>query len=125
MNNYGEDVLIPIIAIISAVALPIIACGYILFLLIKSRNKERMELIKQGIIPSSQPKAIPNKYTSLRNGFICVGLSLGIILGLVFQKTLNLDTTTSILTITSSVLLFLGIAYLAFYFTTKSKNFEE
>lgn len=123
-----EDLLkasIPILGIISAVALPISATAYIIVLLLRFRYKERMELIKQGIVPNSQPKPIPNKYISLRNGFLCIGLAIGFIVGIVMSNVLNLKTYTNMLMILASVLLFLGIGYVLFFLITKDKNLED
>ena len=117
--------LVPIFAIFAAVALPIIATAYIIVLLLRSRYKERMELIKQGIVPQSQPKPVPNKYISLRNGFLCIGLALGIIIGIVVTEMTSLEVYTNILIILSSVLLFLGIAYVLFFLITKNKDLED
>lgn len=119
------DGLVPIFGILFAVALPISLGGYILISLIRGRYKERMELVKQGIIPQSQPKAAPNKYISLRNGFLCIGVALGLIVGIIVTETLSMNTQLNILAIVSAVLLFLGLAYVSFFLITKNKDLEE
>ena len=117
--------MLPIFAIFSAVALPIIACAYVLILLIRSRAKERLELIKQGIVPQSQPKPMPNKYVSLRNGFLCMGIALGVIVGIIIDSSFVLEDSRSFLIITASTLFFLGLSYFIFYFVIRNKDIEE
>ena len=119
------DGLVALFGVVFAVGLPIALGGYILLRLIHGRNKERMELIKQGIVPHSQPKPIPNKYISLRNGFLCIGVALGLILGIVVTETTAMDAPLNMLIILSSVLMFLGIAYVSFFMITKDKDLEE
>lgn len=117
--------LVPIFGILFAVALPIALSGYILISLIRGRSKERMELIKQGIVPQAYPKPVPNKYISLRNGFLCIGVALGSIIGVLVTENLNIDVPLNILIVVSSVLLFLGFAYVLFFLITKNKDLEE
>lgn len=124
MENILEA-LVPILGVICAVGLPIAVSAYIILILIRSRAKERMELIKQGIVPQSQPKPIPNKYISLRNGFLCIGIALGLIVGIIVEEILLLEAPLNILVVLSAVLLFLGIAYVLFYLITKDKNLED
>lgn len=117
---------IPIIAILSAVALPITLGSYILINLLKSRHRERLELIQQGLLPSTQQKkATPNKYVALRNGFLCVGIALGAIIGLVVNSVWHLIDVEAFIALVSSVLLFLGVAYISFYFVTRDNDVDE
>ncbi|MFC4674869.1 DUF6249 domain-containing protein [Dysgonomonas termitidis] len=114
--------IIPIVAILSSVALPI---GFGMFLGLKSiasKHKERMELIKQGIIPPDQRKPTPNKYRSLRNGILCIGIALGLIIALIISKTMNLSEDQAFWVVGSGVLLFLGLAYVTFYMLVKDKK---
>lgn len=119
--DFIEDGLIPIIAILSVVALPIGFGMYLALVGIRSRNKENMELIKQGIVPPPQSKPTPNRYRSLRNGFLCVGIALGLIIGNIAETYLALQERY---TMAACVLLFLGLAYILFYFVTKDKDLE-
>lgn len=91
----------------------------------KTRNRERLELIKQGIAPRSQPQAAPNKYVSLRNGFICMGLALGIIIGILIDRVFVLDDSSSFMLIAASTLFFLGLSYFIFYLIVRNKDLEE
>lgn len=114
--------IIPIVAILSSVALPI---GFGMFLGLKSiasKHKERMELIKQGIIPPDQTKPTPNKYRSLRNGILCVGIALGLIISLIISRAMGLGEDEAFWVVASGILLFLGIAYVTFYAMVKDKK---
>ena len=84
--------LVPIIAILSTIALPV-ATGLILgFKKLNADHIERMGLIKQGIIPPVAPKrkpkqqSTPNRYVSLRNGIILISLGIGFITGFLGVK---------------------------------------
>lgn len=119
------DELIPIIAILSAVALPIGFGLYLGLVAVRTKHKENIELIKQGIVPAEKSKPTPNKYRSLRNGFLCIGIAVGLILGIVLQNVLALSDEDGFFILGACVLLFLGLAYVLFYLVTKDKNFDE
>lgn len=120
--EFVEEGLIPIIAILSAVALPIGFGMYLGLVSMRTKNKENMELIKQGIAPPPQSKPTPNRYRSLRNGFLCIGIALGLIIGNIAAEVFrNLEETYIMV---AFVLLFLGLAYVLFYFVTKDKDLE-
>lgn len=123
MNDLDD--LVPIIAILSAVALPIGFSLYLGLVGLRTKHKENLELIKQGIVPATQAKPTPNKYRSLRNGFLCVGIAIGLILGLILKTVLSLSEDTGFFILAACILLFLGLAYILFYLVTKDKNFDE
>lgn len=119
-----ED-LIPIIAILAAVALPV-ACGTAILLnLLRNRHTERIELIKQGIVPESKTKNSPNRLIALRNGFLCVGVAVGAIVGLAFNYSVSIQKGDFFLVLVTSIVLFLGIAYIVYYYVSKDKFDEE
>nr|WP_317174762.1 MULTISPECIES: DUF6249 domain-containing protein [Dysgonomonas] len=89
---------------------------------IASKHKERMELIKQGIIPPDQTKPTPNKYRSLRNGILCVGIALGLIIALIISRVMELGEDEAFWVVASGILLFLGLAYVTFYILVKDKK---
>lgn len=51
-----EDVLIPIVAILSTIALPIVTALVLILKKLNADHNERMALINQGIIPPNEPK---------------------------------------------------------------------
>lgn len=120
--EFVEEGLIPIIAILSAVALPIGFGMYLGLVSMRTKSKENMELIKQGIVPPPQSKPTPNRYRSLRNGFLCIGIALGLIIGNIAETYLS--ALEDGYTMAACVLLFLGLAYVLFYFVTKDKDLE-
>lgn len=120
--NFIHEGLIPIIAILSTIALPIGFGMYIGLINTRTRHKENLELIKQGIVPQPKSKPTPNRYRSLRNGFLCIGIALGLITGNLLEPYFSIDEDYAVL---SCVLLFLGLAYVLFYFVTKNKDLED
>lgn len=92
---------------------------------LRTKHKENLELIKQGIVPATQAKPTPNKYRSLRNGFLCVGIAIGLILGIILKTVFTLSEDTGFFILAACILLFLGLAYILFYLVTKDKNFDE
>ena len=120
-----DATLIPIIAILSTVALPI-ATGLILgFKKINSNHKERMGLIQQGIIPPDAPRkpkqqTTPNRYVSLRNGIILISLGIGFIAGFLGIKYLVIGEDNPFFFFAASIVLFLGIGFLVFFMITRN-----
>lgn len=115
-------ILVPIIAILSSVALPI---GLGMYIAIRSKNVnhiERMEMIRQGIIPPESTKPTPNKYRSLRNGILLTGLGIGFIISMLIVYQLDLTEDQAFFVIAPAILLFLGLSYLIFYFIVKDKK---
>lgn len=116
-----EGLLIPIVAIISTIALPIATILVLGFKKFDSDHKERMGLIQQGIIPPNEPKrkTTPNRYSSLRNGIILVALGVGIIVGFVSANNMEIGDNEFWI-ISASIVFFLGLGYLAFFLITKN-----
>jgi len=121
--DFITEGLIPIIAILSAVALPIGFGMYLALSNIRSRHKEDMELIKQGIVPPPKSASVPNRYRSLRNGFLCIGIGLGIIIGMIINSSFRVGDY-EFFVMASTILVFLGLAYVLFYWITKDKDFD-
>ncbi len=116
--------LVPVVAVLSTIALPI-ATGLILGLKkLSSAHKERMGMIQQGIIPPNEPKrkSTPNRYRSLRNGVILIALGIGIIVGFLGTNYLIIGENNPDLFIIASIVLFLGIGYTVFFWITNNSN---
>ncbi len=109
------------IAIISIFALPMITAMVLIYKKLSSVHKERMELIKQGIIPPNEPKrkSTPNRYRSLRNGIILIGLGIGFIVGILGTNYLVIGEDNPFLFVIASTVFFLGIGYTVFFIITK------
>ena len=84
-----------------------------------------MGLINQGLIPPDNVKPTPNKYRSLRNGFLCIGIAVGPILGVLITRLVLPGMESRFFVLAGCVLLFLGIAYVAFYMVIKDKYEED
>ena len=119
------DNTLPIVGAIGSIILPVTFGSYILFYWLRSRARERMELLKQGIIPAKQYKASPNKYTMLRNGCLFVGMALGLLVGLIIDWCIDYSDFGTFLILLSSTTLFLGLGYIVFYLLIKDKPFDE
>lgn len=118
--------LIPLVAILSSIALPIILGVYVAIRTKNINHIERMELIKQGIIPPDSPSAsakpAPNKYRSLRNGILLIGIGLGLIISLWISYELDLREDQTFFVVASLVLLLLGLGYLLFYLLVRNNT---
>jgi len=118
-------ILVAIIAIICIFGLPVILGAYVLVKLITSNNKERLELAKHGIVPPAKSKPAPNKYRSLRNGMLCIGIALGLIIGMVLTVGSMYEYYVEFLMITTSTIMGMGIAYIVFYLMVKNKDIDN
>lgn len=117
--------LIPIIAIVCIFGLPVILGSVVLIRLITSNNKERLELAKHGIVPPVRTKPSPNRYRSLRNGILCIGIAVGIILGVVLITTCFFEYYVEFLIVAASTVFFMGLSYVVFYLLVKNKEESE
>ena len=117
--------MIPILAIICIFGLPVGLGAFVLIKLISSNNKERLELARHGIIMPERVKPSPNKYRSLRNGILCIGIAIGIVAGLFLTTTKLYDYHIEFMIICSSTILCLGLSYIIFYLIVKDKNMEN
>ncbi len=117
--------LIPIVAILSVIALPLVLGINYALKTEKQKHTERMELIKQGLIPPTEDKVISNRLKSLKNAVVLIGLGLGLIVGLIIVKTTNVNEENAIWVVGPSVLVFLGVAHLVYFFLSKKYNETE
>lgn len=111
-----------IIAIICTIGLPVIVAGLVIMKAMSSNKKERLELARQGIIPPPETKTAPNKYQMLRNGFLCLGLALGLIIGVIITMDMNIALDYQYMIIGASTILGIGLAYIAFYMAVRNKK---
>ncbi|MDR1224296.1 MAG: hypothetical protein LBL07_15665 [Tannerella sp.] len=124
METFG-GLLVGALAIICIFGLPILAVAFVLVKLITSNNKERLELARHGIVPPVQAKPSPNKYRSLRNGILCIGIAVGLVAGLIFTSCRGYEYYVEFLIICSSTILCLGLSYIIFYLIVKDRNMEN
>mgnify|MGYP001155438284 CR=1 FL=1 len=117
-----EDVLIPIVAILSAVALPIVTALVLILRKLNADHNERMALINQGIIPPNEPKkkTNPNRLVALRNGIILAALGVGIIVGFLCSQYLVIGEENKFWITSASIVFFLGVGYLVYFLVTRN-----
>lgn len=126
MESFNDSV-VAIIAIISIFGAPFIAATILGINWMRSRHKERMGLINQGIIPPNEPKRKrnPNRFVSLRNGIVLVALGIGIIVGFLCGEYLVIGQDNEFWMIASSIVFFLGIGYLVYFFVTRNMTMPK
>lgn len=121
----SRELIVVITALICTCALPIIFGATVLMKLINANSKERIELARHGIVAPVRPKPSPNKYRSLRNGILCIGIAIGLVIGIIIVVNKPFIEYIEFLIISSSTIMSLGLAYLAFYLVVKNKNMEN
>lgn len=122
------DVLTVAIVFFFVFGMPIVLVWIILeFRKNKNRHNERMSLISQGIIPEEEVKRKrnPNRFVSLRNGIVLIGLAIGILVGFTIAQNLALSEETAFWIYSASILLFLGIGYLVYFFVTRNITMND
>lgn len=120
------EALIPLLAIVCSVGLPVVLGSYVLVKLINANSQERLELARHGIVAPVRPKPSPNKYRALRNGILCLGIAIGLGIGTVIIVNNNtFREYIEFLIVSSSTIMCLGLAYLGFYLIVKDKNMEN
>jgi len=119
--------IIPILGIICAIGLPVIAIIILIIRLTSSTNKERMEMIKRGMIPPEKTEQTPSRLRTLRAGMGAIGGGVGAILS-VFVLRFVLITSNmgyTFLIVMGTILLCFGIAFTVYYFISKNKIDSE
>ncbi len=117
--------LVPLFGVLGVFFAPVVLVWVILeYRKSKLRNSERMALIAQGIIPAEEEiklnKANPNRFVSLRNGIALVGIAVGIIVAFLISEWMGFYEEKAFAIYTASILLFLGIGYLIYFFVTRN-----
>lgn len=116
--------LVPLFGVLGVFFAPVVLVWVILeYRKSKLRNSERMALIAQGIIPAEEEiklnKTNPNRFVSLRNGIALVGIAVGIIVAFLISEWMGFYEEKAFAIYTASILLFLGIGYLIYFFVTR------
>ena len=113
--------IIAMLALLLAVGLPILTTLLIGLESVKSKHREKMGLINQGIIPPDtvKVKSNPNRYVSLRNGIVLISLGVGLFVGYFASLKLATQDNQVFYIMASTVVLFLGVGYLAYFVVTR------
>lgn len=122
-----ENVLIPIVSILSTIALPIVTALVLILKKLNADHNERMALINQGIIPPNEPKkkTNPNRLVSLRNGIILAALGIGILVGFLCSQHLVIGKENKFWIMSASIVFFLGVGYLVYFLVTRNMPRES
>lgn len=113
---FAEEVLIPILAIISFHAAVIV----FIYMFFTSRNRIRMALIEQGKDAGIFRKDF-RTITALRNGMVGLMGGVGLLLGYFLERT----GVPGFVAYSSMVLIFGGLGLIGFYWYVKSRGIAE
>lgn len=119
-----SGLLIPIVAIICTIGLPILVISIIVYKSVQTKHQEKLAMIEKGMI-LQEPEKRTNKYTALRNGLLLVGLAVGAMIGLGISETWLRDSFAGDFMIAVMTILFGGIAFLAYFFMIRSMQKQD
>ncbi len=119
-----SGLLIPIVAIICTIGLPILVISIIVYKSVQTKHQEKLAMIEKGMI-LQEPEKRTNKYTALRNGLLLVGLAVGAMIGLGISETWLRDSFAGDFMIAIMTILFGGIALLAYFFMIRSMQKQD
>ena len=119
-----EGLLIPLLAIICTIGLPILLVSLIVYKSVQTKHQEKLAMIEKGIVLQDPEKPV-NRYTALRNGLLLVGLAVGALLGLFISETWLRDSYAGDFMIAIMTILFGGIAFLSYFFIIRSMQKKD
>lgn len=120
-----EGIIIPVLGILCAIALPIILVILSVYWTVTSKHKEKMAMIERGIDPNeNDPERKPNRYGSLRNGLLMIGLAIGTIAGIFLARTMR-EEYEMFLIIVAMIVVCGGIAFTSYFFISKKLMEQE
>ena len=119
-----SGLLIPIVASICTIGLPILIISIIVYKSVQTKHQEKLAMIEKGMI-LQEPEKRTNKYTALRNGLLLVGLAVGAMIGLGISETWLRDSFAGDFMIAIMTILFGGIAFLAYFFMIRSMQKQD
>lgn len=118
------DSLIPLVAIICAVGLPILMIIILGVQAQKGRHLERLAMIEKGVV-LEEPEKKANRYPALRNGIVMIGLALGVIIGLFTEPYLPSHNEYFSWSIPAFTVLFGGIGFVVYFFLSRQMQQKE
>lgn len=107
--------------------LPVSAIIVLIVRLTSSTNKERMEMIKRGMIPPEKVEHAPSRLRTLRAGMGAIGGGIGAILS-VFVLEYMLITSNEVYKLLISlgvIFLCFGVGFTVYYLISKNKIDSE
>ncbi len=117
--------LIAIVAILSTIALPIVLGIYFALKTNKQKHIERMEMLKQGLMPPTSDDSEPNKMKNLRTGLILFGIGLGLMIGFIGKQFFHVSDDNFGILMGASVLLSMGAAYFIYFQISKKQSSDQ
>ncbi|MDD3568937.1 MAG: hypothetical protein PHT92_11115 [Bacteroidales bacterium] len=110
------ELLIPIVAIVFSHSL---AFG-IIYIYLRNRNRERMQMLEKGIDPSIfLSKSKSSHSIALKYGLFLVGIALGTISGALLYQNKAMEAGPAYF---SMILLFGGMGLMAYYLIERKKD---
>ena len=120
-----ENIIIPVLGILCAIALPLILVILSVYWTVTSKHKEKMAMIERGIAPDENASdRQPNRYGSLRNGLLMIGLAIGTIAGIFLARTMR-EEYEMFLIIVAMIVVCGGIAFTSYFFISKKMMEQE
>ena len=120
-----EGIIIPVLGILCAIALPLILVILSVYWTVTSKHKEKMAMIERGIAPDENASdRQPNRYGSLRDGLLMIGLAIGTIAGIFLARTMNEDYEMFLI-IVAMIVVCGGIAFTSYFFISKKLMEQE
>lgn len=120
-----EGIIIPVLGILCAIALPLVLVILSVYWTVTSKHKEKMAMIERGIDPNeNDPERKPNRYGSLRNGLLMIGLAIGTIAGIFLARTMK-EEYEMFLIIVAMIVVCGGIAFTSYFFISKKLMEQE
>ena len=117
-----EEIIIPVLAILCAIALPLILVILSVYWTVTSKHKEKMAMIERGIAPDENASdRQPNRYGSLRNGLLMIGLAIGTIAGIFLARTMREEYEMFLIIVAMIVV----IAFTSYFFISKKLMEQE
>lgn len=119
-----DELLVPIIAIVCAVGLPIIMIIILGVQAQRGRHAERLAMIEKGVV-LEEPEKKANRYPALRNGIVMIGLALGLIIGLFVDPYIPQVSRFVSMSIPAFTILFGGIGFVVYFFYSRKMQEKE
>lgn len=122
----AEEFFIALVSILVVIGMPVVLGFILVNQYFKGRNAERLALISQGIVPESieRPEKKANRYPALRNGLFMIGISLGIVVGVILGPIMVVNHWMD-LTIFTMAILFGGISFVIYFFLSRKLETQE
>lgn len=120
------DNLVGLVAILCIFGLPIVAVIVLIVRLTSKTSKERLEMIKRGMIPPEKVEENPNRLKTLRTGMGAIGCGVGAILGILIVQGCfqEIESYMQLVIILSLIALCYGIAF-TIYYVISGKEMED